>query len=35
MSYGAFVKLEPGIEGFVHICEMSLGEAGRATAASW
>src|SRR5437879_816172 len=24
MSYGAFVKLEPGIEGLVHISEMSL-----------
>ena len=23
MSYGAFVKLEPGIEGLVHISEMS------------
>ena len=23
MSYGAFVKLEEGIEGLVHICEMS------------
>src|SRR5208337_5503253 len=23
MSYGAFVKLEPGVEGLVHISEMS------------
>src|SRR5947209_19247329 len=23
MSYGAFFELEPGIEGLVHICEMS------------
>ena len=23
MTYGAFVKLEPGIEGLVHISEMS------------
>jgi small subunit ribosomal protein S1 len=23
MNYGAFVKLEPGVEGLVHISEMS------------
>ena len=23
MSYGAFVKLEPGVEGLVHVSEMS------------
>ena len=27
MSYGAFVKLEPGIEGLVHISEMTLDQA--------
>ena len=29
MPYGAFVKLEPGIEGLVHISEMSLDQADR------
>jgi small subunit ribosomal protein S1 len=34
MSYGAFVKLEPGIEGLVHISEMS-GPNGSITPTNW
>lgn len=35
MSYGAFVKLEDGIEGLVHISEMSWTLSGSITRPSW
>ncbi|MEM8496037.1 MAG: S1 RNA-binding domain-containing protein, partial [Planctomycetota bacterium] len=29
MAFGAFVKLEPGVEGLIHISELAHGRVGR------
>ena len=33
-DYGAFVELEPGVEGLIHVSEMSLDQEGQAPVAS-